>query len=70
MRDLAGQHTSKAADTMKQYAGDYTQKAQGYLGSVRGTSPTTTKKPMDFPEVPKQEPVSEGTIKSEPIATS
>jgi hypothetical protein len=55
---------------MKQYAGDYTQKAQGYLGSVRGTSPTTTKKPMDFPEVPKQEPLSEKGVKAEPVAAS
>ena len=67
VRDLAGQHTSKAAGTMKQYAGDYSSKAQEYIGSVRGSSPTVGKKAQDFPAVPKQEPVSEKLNGAEPV---
>ena len=41
VKDLAGQHTARATETVKAYAGDYTSKAQNYIGSAkaRATSP-------------------------------
>ena len=76
MKTLAGQHTARATETMRQYAGDYTAKAQEYIGSARGrsASPTSTSKPLksdvagtslkssDFPAAPKED------IKSTPAA--
>ncbi|KAI4094437.1 MAG: hypothetical protein LQ344_002186 [Seirophora lacunosa] len=70
VKDLAGHHTSRAIETTKAYAGDYTSKAQGYIGSARGsTSPMGAKsgatsgpgdapayQSSDFPHAPKQEP--------------
>ncbi|KAI4159832.1 MAG: hypothetical protein LQ342_006250 [Letrouitia transgressa] len=46
VRDLAGHHTSRATETMKAYAGDYTSKAQSYIGSARSgsTSPVASPK--------------------------
>ena len=46
VRDLASQHTSRASETVKAYAGDYTAKAQEYIGSARGrsTSPELSSK--------------------------
>jgi len=55
---------------MKQYAGDYTSKAQEFIGSKRGSSPTMTKKPGDFPAVPKQDPISEKPSGAEPVPAS
>ena len=77
IRDLAGQHASTATSTIKGYAGDYTAKAQGMLGSsgAKGasSSPTAAKaeKPpayqaSDFPNAPRQTP--EAPAKSEPLA--
>lgn len=44
VKDLAGHHTSRAMETTKAYAGDYATKAQGYIGSARGsTSPSGAK---------------------------
>ncbi|KAI4113295.1 MAG: hypothetical protein LQ345_005696 [Seirophora villosa] len=70
VKDLAGHHTSRAIETTKAYAGDYTSKAQGYIGGARGsTSPMGAKsgaksgpgdapayQSSDFPHAPKQEP--------------
>lgn len=41
VRDLAGHHAERASSTVKAYAGDYSAKAQNYIGSARGrpTSP-------------------------------
>ncbi|SLM33631.1 Reticulon [Lasallia pustulata] len=41
VKDLAGHHTARATETVKAYAGDYTSKAQNYIGSAkaRATSP-------------------------------
>ncbi len=54
VRDLAAHHTSRATSTAKAYAGDYTSKAQEYIGSARGRSKS--------PELVKSSP----HIKSEP----
>lgn len=54
VRDLAAHHTSRATSTAKAYAGDYTSKAQEYIGSARGRSKS--------PELIKSSP----QIKSEP----
>ena len=35
--ELASHHTTRATSTIKTYAGDYTHKAQEYLGSSRGS---------------------------------
>lgn len=70
VKDLAGHHTARYSETVKQYAGDYTAKAQGYIGSARGKSPELAKQSgstagpgsapglssQDFPHAPKQEP--------------
>ena len=74
VKDLAGHHTSRASETVKQYAGGYSAKAQEYIGSARGRSqsPEVSSKSappsgpgsapalssQDFPHAPKQEPVS------------
>lgn len=72
VKSLAGQHTSRATSTVKQYAGDYGAKAQEYIGSARQRipSPTLNKaqpaksvNASDFPSAPTQEPAA--GIKSE-----
>ena len=57
VRDLAAQHTGNAANTFKQYAGDYTSKAQETINNYRGrsASPETVKK-EEFPSAPRHEP--------------
>lgn len=54
VRDLAAHHTSRATSTAKAYAGDYTSKAQDYIGNARGRSKS--------PELIKSSP----HVKSEP----
>ncbi|KAI4284637.1 MAG: hypothetical protein L6R38_001267 [Xanthoria sp. 2 TBL-2021] len=74
VKDLAGHHTSRATSAVKGYAGDYTSKAQNYIGSARGKSPTSPSladsgaksgpgsapaySSSDFPHAPKQEPTA------------
>ncbi|KAM0798004.1 Reticulon-domain-containing protein [Usnea florida] len=58
LKDLAGHHTSRAHETVKSYAGDYTAKAQEYIGNARGRSTS--------PEVASSKPTSKTPIKSEP----
>lgn len=69
VRDLAGHHAERATNTVKAYAGDYSAKAQTYIGGSRGrsNSPELSNSGIkseppynsaDFPRVPKQEPVS------------
>lgn len=38
VKDIATHHTARASETVKAYAGDYTAKAQEYIGSARGRS--------------------------------
>jgi hypothetical protein len=75
VKDLAGQQTAQATVLMKQYVGDYSAKAQEYIGRSRSASPELSKAPVaikaepsspeskvrqtDFPEAPKDEPTSE-----------
>ena len=44
MKDLTAHHVGRYSETAKQYAGDYTAKAQNYIGGARGrsTSPETS----------------------------
>ena len=77
IKDLAAQHTGRATEVAKQYAGDYTSKAQGYIGSARGTSaspePQSSNpayKAGDFPHAPKQEPTAGVTGHAEQEANS
>jgi type VI protein secretion system component VasK len=72
VRNLAGHHTARASETVKAYAGDYTSKAQEYIGSARGTNSKSMANapvksepgsgpnysPSDFPHAPKQEPTA------------
>jgi len=64
VKQLASHHAARAADTTKQYASDYSAKAQEMIGNARGrsVSPTTVKKENlpaykseDFPAAPKEE---------------
>jgi len=67
VKQLASHHASRATDATKQYVGDYSAKAQEYIGNARGrsTSPIASAKPAktetpaykseDFPAAPKEE---------------
>lgn len=60
VRDLAGQHTSKATETLRTYTSEYTAKAQEMLGnSKRQATPATNAgvQSSDFPTAPKVEPI-------------
>lgn len=57
LKDLAGHHTARAQETVKSYAGDYSAKAQEYIG-VRGRSTS--------PEVTSSKPKSNAPTKTEP----
>jgi hypothetical protein len=56
VRDLAAQHTSQATETIRGYAGEYSQKAQDYIGQARGRTNGATVKSQEFPSAPKNEP--------------
>jgi hypothetical protein len=67
VKQLASHHASRATDATKQYVGDYSAKAQEYIGNARGrsTSPVASAKPAkvdtpaykseDFPAAPKED---------------
>ena len=59
VKDLAGHHAGRASETVKAYAGDYTAKAQEYIGSARGRSTS--------PEVSSKS-TAQNPMKSEPGA--
>ncbi|KAJ5454798.1 uncharacterized protein N7458_005754 [Penicillium daleae] len=80
LKDLAGERTSHATGVMKQYVGEYSHKAQEYIGR-RSASPETAKVPTpvkiepvaeptikteDFPEAPKIEPIAQLVETAEP----
>jgi len=64
-RDLTAEHTSKAAETVKAYTGEYASVASEYIGksrqkipSVGATTNGTTKSDVndtDFPQAPKSD---------------
>lgn len=58
VKDLAGHHTARASETVKAYAGDYSAKAQSYIGNARGRSTS--------PEVASSKPMANAPMKSEP----
>lgn len=58
VKDLAGHHTARAQETVKAYAGDYSAKAQNYIGSARGRSTS--------PEVASSKSMANVPMKSEP----
>ena len=58
VKDLAGHHTARAQETVKAYAGDYSAKAQNYIGSARGRS--------NSPEVASPKSMANAPLKSEP----
>ncbi|KAL6715155.1 hypothetical protein ACLMJK_007419 [Lecanora helva] len=58
VRDLAGHHTARAQETVKAYAGDYSAKAQSYIGSARNRSTS--------PEVASSKSMANAPVKSEP----
>lgn len=67
LKDLAGERTSHATGLMKQYVGDYSSKAQEYIGR-RSTSPEMSKVAVkDEPILEVPEPVAhpEPLIKTE-----
>lgn len=59
VKEIAGHHAGRATSTVKAYAGDYSAKAQNYIGSARGRStspevntsspPPTKSQPGDAP---------------------
>lgn len=79
LKDMAEERTSHATGLMKQYVGEYSSKAQEYIGR-RSVSPemakaptpvkTATSEPLikteDFPEAPKVEPVAQSVESAEP----
>lgn len=85
LKDLAGERTSHATGVMKQYVGEYSSKAQEYIGR-RSASPEMSKvaptpvktepvsepaiKTEDFPEAPKIEPVVQSVESVEPVVQS
>ncbi|KAL9046617.1 MAG: hypothetical protein Q9214_000588 [Letrouitia sp. 1 TL-2023] len=66
IRDLAGHHTSRATETMKAYAGDYTSKAQSYIGSPRSGSTS----PVASPKRTKSGSIGTAGPRSNPAYTS
>lgn len=65
VRDLAAQHTNQATDTLRSYAGEYTQKAQQMINEARGKATNGSAgnpvKTSDFPNAPKTEPLAAKT---------
>ncbi|RAL03930.1 uncharacterized protein BO80DRAFT_274292 [Aspergillus ibericus CBS 121593] len=81
LKDLAEERTAHATGVVRQYVGDYSAKAQGYMRRsatpevARAPSPVIKKEPevepeiktSDFPEAPKEEPA---VAKEEPVVDS
>lgn len=64
IKNLTAEHTGKATESIKSYAGEYTSKAQGYINARK----PDTVSPNDFPVAPKQEPVAEPAVpEQEPL---
>lgn len=59
-RDLAAQHTGRASETLRGYANDYAQKAQGMVGGAKNRAPSGSVKKEDFPAAPSKSPASPG----------
>jgi len=60
VKSLASHHASVAAETTKQYVGDYSAKAQEMIGRARSQSPVATKPTTTVPSAPvKTEKIEE-----------
>lgn len=79
VKEIAKQHTARTTETVKSYAGDYSNKAHQYLGSARtrSTSPEFTPKKAPVSSTNpsattpiKTEPEVSTPIKTEPAYTS
>lgn len=71
MKDLTAHHTSKGLESVKQYTGSATAKAQELVGTARQRipSPTTGKAPVqdrDFPSTTSNAPVRDHDFPSAP----
>lgn len=77
LKDLAEEHTTHATGVVKQYVGDYSAKAQEYVGNLspetpKASTPVKTEpaepvvKTSDFPEAPKEEPAQPALSAQEP----
>jgi ABC-type multidrug transport system fused ATPase/permease subunit len=64
LRDLAGQHTGRATESIRGYAGDYSQKAQELINQMRAKATGQGVTEADFPKTPK------GSVSSPTKATS
>lgn len=79
VRDIAGQHTGKALESARSYAGEYAGAASDLLGKSRQKIPamTSSVQKEDFPAAPKTD-LSSGTatattagdVKPEPVPAS
>jgi ABC-type nitrate/sulfonate/bicarbonate transport system substrate-binding protein len=65
VRELAHQHTAQATDFVKQYASDYSSKAQEYIGHKNKLHPASGVKRSDFPQAPTEDPVRQATASSQ-----
>lgn len=66
VRDLAAQHTNNATESLRSYAGEYSQKAQELLNSTREKVNSSTVNKSDFPTAPKAEPATANGRTAEP----
>lgn len=55
VKEIAGHHAGRATSTVKAYAGDYSAKAQNYIGNARGRS-TSPEVNTSSPQPIKSEP--------------
>lgn len=76
VRDMAAQHTNQATETIKTYAGEYSNKAQQIINDARGKATNGSAgnhasvpsvKTTDFPSAPMTEPL---TTADRPITTT
>jgi len=67
VKDLAAQHTGRASETMRSYAGEYSKKAQEMMGQARQKTTGSTSKAVDasaFPSAPKEDPIKSSEVPS------
>jgi hypothetical protein len=68
VKELANQHTANATGLVKQYASDYSVKAQEYIGNKPKAQPAPNVKQSDFPQAPNDEPISQAaSSEKEPL---
>lgn len=68
LRDMTAHHTGKATSQMKGLAGEYSSKAQSYMGR-RSSGPTASHQmASDLPSAPKQGPALSSSANAAPSA--